>query len=158
MSRVPLGTDGGTWMNDPETNHDTSFIPDRGGRAQGAGCYEYHDGRRQGLWPGLAEAFGPVTLPASLAELQERMLFAELIDTARCLGEGVLRSVADGNVGSLLGIGFPAWTGGVLQYIDQYTGGTVGFVSRARELAQRYGDRFDPPQFLVEGTADEVLR
>ncbi|MET7395133.1 acetyl-CoA C-acetyltransferase [Dactylosporangium sp. NPDC005572] len=27
MSRVPLGSDGGAWMNDPETNADTSFVP-----------------------------------------------------------------------------------------------------------------------------------
>ena len=52
--------------------------------------------------------------------------------------------------GSIFGIGFPAWTGGVAQYIDQYEGGTTGFVARCKELADRYGDRFSPPASLVE--------
>jgi len=69
----------------------------------------------------------------------------------------VIESVADANIGSIFGIGFPAWTGGVLQYINGYipptstaTAGVAGFVARARELAARYGDRFDPPASLVE--------
>lgn len=68
----------------------------------------------------------------------------------RCLEEGVLTSVADANIGSLMGIGFPAWTGGVLQYVNGYEGGLPGFVARARELAARYGERFEPPALLVE--------
>ena len=67
-----------------------------------------------------------------------------------CLEEGVLTSVADANIGSILGIGFPGWTGGVLQYINGYEGGLPGFVARARELAERYGERFTPPALLVE--------
>ena len=70
------------------------------------------------------------------------MLFSEALDTVRCLEEGVLTSVADANIGSIFGIGFPGWTGGVLQYINGYEGGLPGFVARARELAERYGDRF----------------
>ncbi len=68
----------------------------------------------------------------------------------RCLDEGVLTSVADANIGSILGIGFPGWTGGVLQYANGYEGGLPGFVARARELAERYGERFTPPALLVE--------
>ena len=83
------------------------------------------------------------------------MLFAESIESVKCLDEGVIESVADANIGSILGIGFPGWTGGVLQYINGYTApdGTVGpaaFVARARELAERYGERFEPPASLVE--------
>lgn len=120
----------------------------RGGRASGGGFYSYAEGRKIGLWKGLAETYGADTaLP--LRDMQERMLFAEALDTVRCLDEGVLRSVADANVGSILGIGFPAWTGGVLQYINQYDGGLAGFVARARKLAETYGDRFAPPASLV---------
>ena len=125
----------------------------RTGRAGGAGFYDYADGRRVGLWPGLVGAFGgDVELP--FVDLQERMLFAQAIDAVRCLDSGVLRSVADANVGSILGIGYPAWTGGVLQYVDQYDGGVRGFVARAQELAERYGERFAPPASLV-ARADE---
>jgi len=77
------------------------------------------------------------------------MLFAESLDTVRLLEEGVLTSVADANIGSLLGIGFPAWTGGVLQYINGYDGGPAGFVARTRQLAAAYGERFQPPPSLI---------
>jgi len=81
--------------------------------------------------------------------MQERMLFAETLETIKCVDEGVLETVADANIGSILGIGFPAWTGGILQYANGYEGGLPGFVARARELADRYGDRFTPPDSLV---------
>jgi 3-hydroxyacyl-CoA dehydrogenase/enoyl-CoA hydratase/3-hydroxybutyryl-CoA epimerase len=74
----------------------------------------------------------------------------------KCVEEGVIESVADANVGSILGIGFPGWTGGVLQYINGYAPadrpdrrGPAGFVERARELAGKHGDRFAPPASLV---------
>ena len=121
---------------------------DRGGRAAGAGFYDYTDGKRVGLWERLAELFsGDQLLP--FIDLQERMLFVEAIESVKCLDEGVLRSVADANIGSIFGIGFPPWTGGVLQYINGYSGGPAGFVARALELADNYGDRFLPPQSLV---------
>jgi 3-hydroxyacyl-CoA dehydrogenase/enoyl-CoA hydratase/3-hydroxybutyryl-CoA epimerase len=66
------------------------------------------------------------------------------------MDEDVIESVADANVGSILGIGFPGWTGGVLQYINGYDGGLAGFVARARELAEAHGERFQPPASLVE--------
>ena len=78
------------------------------------------------------------------------MLFVEALETVKCLDEGVIESVADANIGSIFGIGFPAWTGGVLQYINGYEGGAAGFVARARELAANYGERFEPPASLVE--------
>ena len=123
---------------------------DRKGRSTGGGFYDYDaDGKRVGLWPGLREAFDAGSTEIPFIDLQERMLFAEAIDTVRCLDEGVLTSAADANIGSLLGIGFPPWTGGVLRYIDQYAGGPAGFVTRARELAERYGAHFEPPASLV---------
>ncbi|MFI6875368.1 3-hydroxyacyl-CoA dehydrogenase NAD-binding domain-containing protein [Streptomyces sp. NPDC050400] len=122
----------------------------RGGRSSGAGFYAYgEDGRRTGLWPGLYEHFTVPGRRIPFEDMKERMLFAEAVDTVRCLDEGVLRSVPDANVGSILGIGFPSWTGGVLQYINGYPGGLPGFVARARELTERYGRRFDPPASLV---------
>jgi len=132
----------------------------RPGKLEGAGFYDYADGRRTGLWSGLREAFPPVDDPSSISlrDLEERMMFAEALETVKCLDEGVIESVADANIGSIFGIGFPAWTGGVLQYINQYgdptrngdAGGPVAFVARARELAARYGARFEPPASLVE--------
>ncbi|MFE7132455.1 3-hydroxyacyl-CoA dehydrogenase NAD-binding domain-containing protein [Streptomyces sp. NPDC057638] len=122
----------------------------RTGRAGGAGFYTYaEDGTRTGLWPGLREHFATGGDPVPFADMKERMLFSEALDSVRCLEEGVLTSVADANIGSIMGIGFPAWTGGVLQYINGYEGGLPGFVARARQLAERYGERFTPPALLL---------
>ncbi|MER6860487.1 3-hydroxyacyl-CoA dehydrogenase, partial [Streptomyces pilosus] len=132
----------------------------RPGRSGGAGFYEYdEDGRRTRLWPGLREHFTRSGHEIPFRDMQERMLFSEALDTVRLLEEGVLTSVADANIGSILGIGFPGWTGGVLQYINGYEGGLPGFVARARELAERYGERFTPPALLVEkAEKGEVFR
>jgi 3-hydroxyacyl-CoA dehydrogenase/enoyl-CoA hydratase/3-hydroxybutyryl-CoA epimerase len=125
---------------------------DRPGKLEGKGFYAYEDGKRVGLWPGLRDAFPPVDDPStiSLKDLEERMLFIEAIESVKCLDEGVIESIADANIGSIMGIGFPGWTGGVLQYINGYDGGVAGFVARARELAAKYGERFEPPASLVE--------
>jgi 3-hydroxyacyl-CoA dehydrogenase/enoyl-CoA hydratase/3-hydroxybutyryl-CoA epimerase len=124
----------------------------RPGRLRGAGFYEYEDGKRTGLWKGLKEMFPATHDPASISlkDLEERMLFAEALESVKCLDEGVIESVADANIGSILGIGFPGWTGGALQYINGYDGGLAGFLARARELAEKYGERFEPPVSLVE--------
>ncbi|HSL07565.1 MAG TPA: 3-hydroxyacyl-CoA dehydrogenase NAD-binding domain-containing protein [Pseudonocardiaceae bacterium] len=148
---------GGTW-----TPHPADAIIDRmvleferPGRSGGAGFYEYTDGRRTRLWPGLAEHFGPMRPDAVPAEaipfedMKERMLFAEALEAVKCFDEGVITSVPDANIGSIMGIGFPPWTGGVMQFITGYPGGLPGFVARAQELADRYGPRFAPPPSLL---------
>ncbi|MFF0791400.1 3-hydroxyacyl-CoA dehydrogenase NAD-binding domain-containing protein [Streptomyces spiralis] len=143
---------GGTWPAHPAEAVIDRMIDEFGrtGRSGGAGFYDYdEDGKRAGLWPGLREHFTRPGHEIPFRDMQERMLFAEALDTVRLLEEGVLTSVADANIGSIFGIGFPGWTGGVLQYINGYDGGLPGFVARARELAERYGERFTPPALLV---------
>jgi 3-hydroxyacyl-CoA dehydrogenase/enoyl-CoA hydratase/3-hydroxybutyryl-CoA epimerase len=143
---------GGTWTPHPADAVIDAMVQDyhRPGRAGGAGFYDYESGRRTRLWPGLVEHFGPFRPDAiPFDDMKERMLFAEALETVKCVDEGVITSVPDANIGSIMGIGFPPWTGGVLQYINGYPGGLPGFVARARELADRYGDRFTPPLSLV---------
>ncbi len=128
---------------------------DRKGRSSGAGFYEYDEsGVRGRLWPGLRDAFGSGRLEIPFEDMKDRMLFSEAIDTVRCFEEGVLRSVEEANVGSILGIGFPAWTGGAVQFIENYPGGVSAFVERAGELEARYGTRFTVPQSLHDAAAD----
>ncbi|GAA2422886.1 3-hydroxyacyl-CoA dehydrogenase NAD-binding domain-containing protein [Streptomyces glaucus] len=144
---------GGTWTPHPAEAVVDRMVDEFGrtGRSGGAGFYDYgEDGRRIRLWPGLREHFTEPGRRIPFEDMQERMLFSEALDTVRLLEEGVLTSVADANIGSILGIGFPGWTGGVLQYINGYRGGLPGFTARARELAERYGERFAPPALLVE--------
>ncbi|MFE4830315.1 3-hydroxyacyl-CoA dehydrogenase NAD-binding domain-containing protein [Streptomyces sp. NPDC056672] len=158
-SRRAVEESGGTWAGHPADAVVDRMVDEFGrtGRVGGAGFYEYDaDGRRVRLWPGLREHFGKADARDArdardlFTDMRERMLFSEALDSVRCLEENVLTSVADANIGSIMGIGFPAWTGGVLQYINGYEGGLPGFVARARELAERYGERFEPPALLVE--------
>ncbi|MFI2236176.1 3-hydroxyacyl-CoA dehydrogenase NAD-binding domain-containing protein [Streptomyces chrestomyceticus] len=144
---------GGTWPEHPADTVVDRMVDEFGrpGRSGGGGFYEYgEDGKRGGLWPGLREHFTKAGAAIPFRDMQERMLFAEALDTVRCFEEGVLTSVADANIGSILGIGFPGWTGGVIQYINGYEGGLPGFVARARELQAAYGERFAPSALLVE--------
>jgi 3-hydroxyacyl-CoA dehydrogenase / enoyl-CoA hydratase / 3-hydroxybutyryl-CoA epimerase len=151
-SRRAVQEAGGTWTAHPAEAVIDRMVEEFGrpGRSGGAGFYDYQDGKRAGLWPGLREHFGKADVRPPLRDLMERMLFCEALDSVRCLEENVLTTVADANVGSILGIGFPAWTGGVLQYINGYEGGLPGFVARARELQAAHGDRFAPPKLLLE--------
>jgi len=129
---------------------DRMLAQDRPGRLHGRGFYDYDaGGRRLGLWSGLRESVAKPGAELPVADIQERMMCGQALDAVRCFDEGVLASHATANVASIRAIGFPAWTGGVVHFIDQYEGGTRGFVARCRELANEYGDRFAPPASLV---------
>jgi 3-hydroxyacyl-CoA dehydrogenase/enoyl-CoA hydratase/3-hydroxybutyryl-CoA epimerase len=141
---------GGTYLPHPAELVVNKMIElGRPSKLSGKGFYEYADGKRVRLWPGLREAFNSGSSQPPLQDMIDRMLFAEALETQKCLDEGVLTSTADANIGSIMGIGFPPWTGGTAQYIVGYPGGREGFVARARELAAQYGDRFTPPESLT---------
>ncbi len=125
---------------------------DRKGRAAGAGFYEYPAGGKKHLWAGLKEHFqradGGVPTDAEFQDMKDRLLYIQSVETIRCLEEKVLRSVADANIGSIMGIGAPPWTGGLLQFVNYV--GLKEFAARAQELADKYGERFTPPALLLE--------
>ncbi len=123
----------------------------RPGKAAGAGFYDYPAGGKKHLWPELKARFEKSDAQISQLDVRDRILFIQAIETVRCVEEGVLKSVADANIGSIMGIGFAAWTGGALQFINQY--GVKDFVARAQYLAEQYGERFLPPALLLEKAA-----
>jgi 3-hydroxyacyl-CoA dehydrogenase / enoyl-CoA hydratase / 3-hydroxybutyryl-CoA epimerase len=123
----------------------------RPGRAGGGGFYDYPADGKKSLWPGLVKAFGRGSVAVDFEELKDRLLYRQAIETARCLEEGVLTTVHDANIGSIFGIGFPAWTGGALQFINHV--GPRKFVQRADALAKKCGSRFDPPAILRDKAA-----
>jgi 3-hydroxyacyl-CoA dehydrogenase/enoyl-CoA hydratase/3-hydroxybutyryl-CoA epimerase len=150
--KAAAAAEGASWETVPAERLIDELIDthERAGRLAGAGFYDYVDGKRTGLWAGLRR-LAPAADPAPpLRDLEQRMLFIEALEAVKCRDEGVIESVADANIGSILGIGFPAWTGGVLQYINGYDGGPAGFVVRARELVASYGERFAPPPSLLD--------
>jgi 3-hydroxyacyl-CoA dehydrogenase / enoyl-CoA hydratase / 3-hydroxybutyryl-CoA epimerase len=126
------------------------FVEDLGrlGRKSGGGYYDYPPGARKVLWPGLAQEYPRATRQPALAELQQRLLYIQALETVRCLEEEVLTNVADADLGSILGWGFPAHTGGTLSLID--TIGVATFVADCQRLAKAHGVRFNPPLSLIE--------
>ena len=118
------------------------------GKAYGGGFYHYDAGGSKNIWPELYQIYFQKEREIPIKDMQDRLLFIQSIETVRCLEEGVLNSVRDANVGSILGIGFAPWTGGAIQYINQY--GVREFSARAHELATQYGKRFTPPSLLLE--------
>ena len=134
---------------------ETMIEQGRPGRLRGKGFYDYDEnGRRGSLWPGLKELFPSKDEPADIEDLKDRYLFIEALETAKCFEEGVIESSAAANIGSIMGIGYPALTGGAAQFMHGYDGptghGLVGFVARAKQLAAKYGDRFAPTARLEE--------
>ena len=155
-SQKAVEAEGGTWQKAPaEDVIDTMIELGRSSRLVGQGFYDYEDGKRQGLWSGLAEHFPVADEQPPLEDLKERLTFVMSLETIKCLEEGVLRTVPDANIGSIFGIGFPALRGGAIQYVNGYEAadgriGVEAFTERAQELAQRYGSHFEPPALLLE--------
>jgi 3-hydroxyacyl-CoA dehydrogenase / enoyl-CoA hydratase / 3-hydroxybutyryl-CoA epimerase len=122
----------------------------RAGRKSGGGFYDYPEGGQKALWSRLAEHFPPKP-GYDVETLKRRFLFAQAMETARCLEEGVLMTPQDADLGSIYGWGFPTWTGGTISYID--TLGLAEFVAAADRLAQAYGARFAPSAWLRDCAA-----
>ena len=118
------------------------------GRANGGGFYEYPDNGRKYLWPELKTYFPLSKNPLSQEEIIDRLRFIQAVETIRCYEEGVLNSVAEANIGSIFGWGFAPFKGGTLQFVNDY--GIKQFIERTKELAEKYGDRFLPPQLLLD--------
>ena len=114
---------------------------DRPGKKAGRGAYDYPPDARKTLWPGLAQHFPGAAEQPAIATVKLRLLVAQTLEAQRAFDEGVLDDTAMGDVGSILGWGFPPFTGGVFSYVD-YLGADV-FEAQRASLAQRYGARFE---------------
>ena len=124
------------------------------GKRYGQGFYDYPADAKKRLWPELSKHFPLAKTQPDLAEVQKRLLYIQALETARCMEEGVLTEAADGDLGSILGWGFPPWTGGTLSFID--TLGTTEFVAECERLAKQYGPRFEPSKWLKARAASNT--
>ena len=122
----------------------------RFGRKNGKGFYDYPQNGPKRLWPGLADLQANKLDPDALdvAELKQRLLAIQALETTRCIEEGVITDVREADVGSILGFGFAPFTGGTISYIDGM--GSKGFVALCNRLAKSYGARFKPCKLLVD--------
>jgi len=126
----------------------THFVDDlkRLGRKSGGGFYDYPTDGPKRLWPGLSAQYPRAAVQPSLETVKQRLLHIQALEAARCVEEGVVTTPAEADIGSILGIGFPAWTGGALSYID--TLGVATFVADCERLARSCGKRFRVPRGL----------
>ena len=118
----------------------------RKGKKWGAGFYDYPIGLPKKLWPGLAEKYNSNVDYLDKETVGKRILHRQAIEAFKCLEEGVLNSVVDGDLGSVLGWGFPIFTGGALSYIDFV--GMQQFVAECDDFTSRFGARFTVPDGL----------
>ena len=153
QTRLDVQQDGGQYTATPGETLVEQMVKQHGrsGRAAGGGFYDYPQGQKKALWPALKTLFEKPEVVWDLQTVKDRLLYRQAVETARCLSEGVLTSVHDGNIGSIFGIGFPAWTGGALQFI--YSMGVDAFAQRCDELADQFG-----PGFLLTDAVKNTLR
>jgi 3-hydroxyacyl-CoA dehydrogenase/enoyl-CoA hydratase/3-hydroxybutyryl-CoA epimerase len=135
---------------------DKMLAAGRAGKSSGGAFYDYPSdkGGKKTLWPGLSQLFPVAAQPACLQDIQDRLLYIQAIETLRCREEGVVTTTRDANIGSIMGIGYPAWTGGTLQFVNYI--GSAAFVARADQLAERYGERFTVPSSLRALAANDA--
>ena len=128
---------GQEWVSSPESEVIVYMVEEAGrvGQAKGAGFYDYDEnGKKVKTWEGLRDKFAPDGyLDTPYEDVKDRLLFSQVLEAIRIMEEGTLTSVADGNIGSIMGIGFPPHTGGVYQCVNAY--GVQAFADRAQELA-----------------------
>ncbi len=115
----------------------------RSGRVSGGGFYEYPEGGKKHLWPGLAEHFPLADEQPGIDDVKDRLLYSQLVPAAQCFADGIIDDPQSADLGAIFGWGFAPWTGGPMSHID--TIGAESFVRTAESLAQRYGERFHPP-------------
>ena len=118
----------------------------RPGRIKGGGFFEYPKEGERILWPQLPDHFPVSQMTYDRRELTERLLFAQVIEAIWCMQEKVIHSVAAANLGSIHGWGFPAFKGGVIQYVADY--GYHHFLKRCHAFQERHGQRFSVPKIL----------
>ncbi|WP_170325481.1 3-hydroxyacyl-CoA dehydrogenase NAD-binding domain-containing protein [Ruegeria arenilitoris] len=119
------------------------------GRKANAGFFDYDDkGKRVEYWRGLQEKFPHAEDQPDLIEVQERLMFAQVLEAVRALEEGVLEDIREGDVGAILGWGFAPWSGGPLSWLDII--GTPYAAERCDQLTEAYGERFACPPLLRE--------
>jgi 3-hydroxyacyl-CoA dehydrogenase/enoyl-CoA hydratase/3-hydroxybutyryl-CoA epimerase len=156
-----------TWADmgftDKWSNGDTSrrvikdMIGDngRGGRHHGGGFYEYQDDGSKNIWPGLFDLYFDESVVVDDQDIKDRLMFRPVIETLKCLETGVLRSVADANIGSIMGIGAPPHTGGYVQFVNTY--GMDKFIQRCGQLSEKFGERFNCPEIVKTQAASGEL-
>ncbi|MGC4000383.1 MAG: fatty acid oxidation complex subunit alpha FadJ [Anaeromyxobacter sp.] len=138
----------GERMSPPAALHDV-VAAGRLGRKNRKGFYTYDGKKKQvdrtvyDLLPG-----GQARKAIPAEEIQQRVVLQMVNEAILCLGEKILRSPRDGDVGAVFGLGFPPFRGGPFRWADAV--GTKALLEKMQALQQRLGARFAPAPLLVE--------
>ncbi|MFP4328369.1 MAG: 3-hydroxyacyl-CoA dehydrogenase NAD-binding domain-containing protein, partial [Paracoccaceae bacterium] len=127
------------------------WMADQGrlGRKAKAGFYAYDEaGKRQGFWEGLARKYPRAEDQPDLQTVQQRLMFAQVLEAVRALEAGVLEDIREGDVGAILGWGFAPWSGGPFSWLDML--GAPYAAERCDALETQFGPRFACPPLLRE--------
>ncbi len=152
---------GGKYVSGPIDDMLEEMVARRGrlGRKNAKGFYDYPEGAKKHLWPGLAEICPPRSADDfDVAEIRERLLVMQALETARCFEEHVLTDVREADVGAILGFGFAPYTGGPLSWIDSM--GAAAFTARCKAYRKKYGERYKPSKLVADmaKTGDSFYR
>ena len=120
----------------------------REGRSGNGGFYEYPKNEKKHIWRNLENHFPVSTTEIPENDIIDRLLFTQIIEAISCYEKNIITSIQDANIGSILGLGFPSDSGGILQFVNNY--GVQKFRDRSLQLADQYGKRFTPPKLLNE--------
>jgi 3-hydroxyacyl-CoA dehydrogenase/enoyl-CoA hydratase/3-hydroxybutyryl-CoA epimerase len=126
----------------------------RRGREHGGGFHDFPEASPKRLWHGLCKEYPLLIDQPAVDEVKQRLLCVQALEAARCVEEGVVPDVADVDLGAVLGLGYPTWTGGPLSYME--TVGLKPFVAICDRFAERYGERFRPSSWLRERAQTEI--
>ncbi|MEO9782050.1 MAG: 3-hydroxyacyl-CoA dehydrogenase NAD-binding domain-containing protein [Sedimentitalea sp.] len=119
------------------------------GRKAKAGYFDYDEkGKRTGYWPGIHDKYPLAEEQPDLIEVQERLMFAQVLEAVRALEEGVVEDIREADVGAILAWGFAPWSGGPLSWLDII--GAPYAAERCDQLTAKYGERFKCPDLLRE--------
>ena len=119
---------------------------DRPGKKAGKGFYEYPKGQKKHLWPELVKHYPSKEEQPEVEEVQKRLLYIQAIEATKAYEENIVTTPESADIGSIMGIGFPPFTGGIFSFIDGM--GIDRFVKECEALSKQYGKRFDPPSML----------
>jgi 3-hydroxyacyl-CoA dehydrogenase/enoyl-CoA hydratase/3-hydroxybutyryl-CoA epimerase len=125
----------------------------RQGKKMRAGFYDYQKDSQQ-LWQELDNHFPSHSNSVAKHEITERLLFVQVIEAFWCLQEGIIKTEEEGNLGSIFGWGFPAFKGGVYQFVTDY--GINDFIKKCELLEKKLGPRFQVPKRLRKMALMEV--
>jgi enoyl-CoA hydratase/3-hydroxyacyl-CoA dehydrogenase len=149
----------------PDRVYRATLIPSlvaagRLGEKSGAGFYKFDAKRRAqadeaGLAPFLAASRAANAMP-KLAALSDEDVIAFIFypvvnEGCRVIAEGIVSKASDLDVASVLGMGFPAWRGGLIKWAD--TVGARAIADRLTQLAASYGPLFAPCDYLLQAAA-----